>query len=91
MFSRTASSEPLAASVPARSRGARVRWLLGQVRRGMSLGAVALALGCGAPAVEVLPGVKADLGSGAPSAAGEPTPARAEGDCAGLAAAAAAG
>ncbi|WP_434427561.1 hypothetical protein [Nannocystis pusilla] len=95
MFSGTASTEPLAAGARggarARVRSGGMRWLLGQVRKGMSLGAAALALGCGAPAVEVLPGVKADLGSGSPSAAGEPTPARAEGDCAGLAAGAAAG
>ncbi|MBZ5710293.1 hypothetical protein [Nannocystis pusilla] len=65
-------------------------WAIGQVRRGMWIGTAALALGCGPPAVEVLPGVKADLSAGAAGAEG-PVAAAPAGDCAGLAAAAAAG
>lgn len=61
------------------------------VRLNMYFGACLLAAACGPPAVEVLPGVRADLGVGAPAAEEAETGVRLHGDCGELAAAAAAG
>lgn len=64
------------------------RELLAMVGRWLAVIGLACTVGCGPPAVEVLPGVRADLGTGAPVVAAGVV---ASGDCAGLAASAAAG